>query len=139
MGLLVSVSAQAARPISAKPASNPGEWITAYDYPSAALKAKKSGKTGFLLAVDPTGHVTACTVTQPSGTAALDETTCALLTTRAQFVPARDRNGVAIASTFASAVSWRLPAGSDVPSASMTSCAPDTSGDIKIVTPAGCV
>lgn len=93
----------------ARPQGNPGEWITPDDYPPAALRISASGNTRFRLDIDASGRVAACTVTQPSGNADLDTATCATLTKRATFVPARDRKGRAIASTYSSSVNWQIP------------------------------
>jgi hypothetical protein len=53
--------------------------------------------------------VTACTVTESSGSASLDSTTCRLLQERALFTPARDSRGEPVSDTVVSRVSWRLP------------------------------
>jgi TonB family protein len=61
--------------------------------------------------IDATGRVTACTVTQSSGSVALDETTCRLMKERGRFTPARDAKGKAVAAQGTRRVIWRIPEG----------------------------
>lgn len=134
---------QAVQPQKLKPAGNPGDWITPDDYPPAALRANRSGMSGFRLSVDTAGHVVGCTITSSSGSADLDQSTCQLLTARASFVPAMGRDGRAAAATYSSAVRWQIPRGNPetdmvIQTATMINCAM-TPGDIHAVTVAGCI
>jgi TonB family protein len=113
LALLPAASVAGATPTGVKPAVSPGTWVTSEDYPVSALRAGIGGKTGFRLAVDTQGHVSGCAITHSSGNAALDTATCALLSARAQFVPATDRHGDAIASTYMSSVRWQIPDNSE--------------------------
>ncbi|HYD37593.1 MAG TPA: energy transducer TonB, partial [Allosphingosinicella sp.] len=79
------------------------------DYPASAVRAGEEGTVAFRLQVNPTGRVAACTVTQSSGSAALDSTTCRLLASRARFTPARDRKGRAVADSLTGRIIWKLP------------------------------
>jgi len=99
-----------------RPAGDPATWIVPDDYPPAALRALTAGTTRFRLAIDANGRVAGCTVTQSSGDADLDATTCTLPTRRATFTPARDRKGHALAASYSSAVIWQIPAGAPDPS-----------------------
>lgn len=91
------------------PLGDPGSWATPSDYPAAALREDAEGASRFTLAVDMKGMPTACTITQTSGHAVLDERTCAVLMERARFSPARDIKGNAIGGTWSSSVRWVIP------------------------------
>jgi TonB family protein len=112
-GLLVLASPVAVdangRATPGRPAENPGEWIHAGDYPTAALLERIEGTTAFELTYDTGGNATGCKVTQGSGSAVLDETTCALLTKRARFAPGRDSQGKLVGGSYSSRVRWILP------------------------------
>jgi TonB family protein len=92
-----------------RPAMNPGQWIHMDDYPTAALFDGIEGTTAFYLTYDAGGSVTGCKVTQSSGSAVLDETTCALLNKRARFEPGRDGQGRSVGGAYSSRVRWILP------------------------------
>lgn len=94
---------------AATPLSNPDSWVTPDDYPVAALRENRVGSTWFRLEIDQNGMPAACTITESSGSGDLDETTCALVTTRARFSPALDHQGHATSGTYASAVRWVIP------------------------------
>ncbi|MEH3048208.1 energy transducer TonB [Sphingomonas adhaesiva] len=85
------------------------EWITTEDYPSSAIRAEEQGTVAITVAIDADGRVTSCTVTQSSGSAALDQATCRLYAKRARFEPARDDGGARVASTYSDRVRWQLP------------------------------
>lgn len=95
-------AAQAAR-------TDPSAWVTAADYPAAALRADEQGIVSFRLDVSPEGRVTGCTITASSGSSVLDSTTCRLMVRRARFDPAKDESGRAVPSTFQSRLRWALP------------------------------
>jgi TonB family protein len=81
------------------------------DYPASALRAGEDGDVRVTLDVGPNGRATQCTVNASSGSAALDAAACRLLISRARFTPARDANGVAVASVYRTSVQWTLPPG----------------------------
>jgi periplasmic protein TonB len=93
----------------AKPIGNPGEWVTTNDYPAQALREERQGTVAFTLQIDARGAVTNCTVTESSGTPALDEETCRLITLRAKFQPAKNKQGRAITGKFSNRVRWQIP------------------------------
>lgn len=95
------------------PITPPATWLRAEDYPVAAAKHEEEGQTGVRLTVDREGFVATCTVTQPSGNALLDDTTCALLRARAWFLPQRDEAGTAQQGEWSTRISWRLPGTAD--------------------------
>ncbi len=92
----------------ARPAGDPGRWVTNDDYPAEAVKNKQQGTTGFRLTIDPSGNIVGCEITSSSGFASLDETTCRVMTQRARFSPALDKKGKPITGTWASRFRWVL-------------------------------
>ena len=100
-------------PDPAEPArarANLASYVTDWDYPASALRAREEGTVRFRLEVGANGRVTGCTITGSSGSAALDLTTCRLMKSRGRFTPARDSNGSPAPDTVAGAVGWSLPA-----------------------------
>jgi len=83
--------------------------LTADDYPAEAVQKGEEGAVGFRLEVGANGRVTSCAITQSSGSASLDSTTCRLMQTRARFTPALDSRGRPTADSLASRIVWRLP------------------------------
>jgi TonB family protein len=79
------------------------------DYPASAIRAGEEGAVGFRLDIGKDGRVAACTVTASSGSPALDSTTCRLITQRARFLPARDRQGWPTGDIASGKIVWRLP------------------------------
>ena len=113
--LLLALAAQGnsgqatpARPI------DPGSWVGRDDYPLDAAKAGAEGTVGFRLRIDAQGRVTSCETVKSAGPA-LDSATCGLILRRARFRPARDAAGAAVAGTYSSTITWRLPAERLVP------------------------
>lgn len=96
-------------PVAAKPRGNPGSWIGEQDYRSSWINRDLSGIAGFRLGIGADGRVESCSITRSTGHSELDTATCALLTRRARFDPARDGVGNKTAGTFASSVEWRIP------------------------------
>ncbi len=62
--------------------------------------------------VNVDGRVTDCTVTESSGSAELDGTTCRLIEKRFRYKPSRDGSGRAVPSIVEEEHSWRLDPGS---------------------------
>ena len=85
----------------------PGQWVTTED--RLASGSEGEGVTRFELIISPEGAVVGCDVTQSSGFTVLDRLTCALLSDRGHFRPARDQHGQAIASTWRNLVRWIKP------------------------------
>ena len=80
------------------------------DYPVAALRHEEQGTVAFAVAIDPTGRVTACSITQSSGSANLDVATCSIIQRRARFTPAREASGGVVEDRSKGRVRWMLPA-----------------------------
>jgi protein TonB len=86
-----------------------GAIVTQDDYPPAALRAGEQGAVAVSLEIAEDGRVDDCVVSGPSGSAALDATTCRLFMRRARFSPARDAAGLPIVSTRSQRINWQLP------------------------------
>ena len=93
----------------ARPKNNPGSWVLTNDYPVVALRNEEEGLVDFRLTIGADGRVSGCDVTRSSGSAALDEATCSIISVRAVFEPARDVNGKATTGSYANRVRWIIP------------------------------
>lgn len=80
--------------------------ITYQDYPPKAWKRGEHGLVSAWLHVTPEGRVDRCAVTESSGSALLDRTTCDLARARNRFEPARDADGHAIEGEYRLAMTW---------------------------------
>jgi protein TonB len=89
--------------------ANLASYISDADYPSAGHAQHMQGTIGFRLAVGTDGRVTNCDILSSSGFPLLDETTCALLTARARFTPARDARGNPTTDVVSARISWVEP------------------------------
>jgi TonB family protein len=79
------------------------------DYPALAIKNHEEGSVEAELRVGTDGLVKACSILRSSNSAALDAATCDILTARAQFLPARDRNGKAVEDRVVTPpIVWRI-------------------------------
>lgn len=96
-------------PIGAKPRGNPANWVTVNDYRSNWINREMTGTARFRLKVGANGRVENCTITASSGHAELDRATCALVTQRARFDPAKDETGAKVSGSYSNAVRWELP------------------------------
>lgn len=96
-------------PKSAKPRGNVAGWVTTQDYPTADIRAGHTGTVRFRLAIDASGRVTDCTITQSSGYAGLDDATCRNVTRRARFDSASDGMGEKTAGTYNGTIRWVIP------------------------------
>ncbi len=96
-------------PVSATPRSAPSGWITQRDYRSSWIRREITGIASFSLGIGTNGRVTNCSITRSTGHDVLDDATCKLISKRARFNPAKDRNGDIVAGNFSSAVRWQLP------------------------------
>jgi len=79
------------------------------DYPPAARRAREQGTAAFRVIVGPDGRISDCFITRSSGSAALDEATCAVMYLRARYRPARDADGNPTIDVDSSTVRWVLP------------------------------
>lgn len=97
------------KPKDPEPRGRPGDWASARDYPSRALREEREGVTRFRVTVSADGRVTNCQVTGSSGHSDLDDTTCKLIERRGRFRPATDGNGKETTGTWSNAVRWQIP------------------------------
>lgn len=84
-------------------------YLTADDYPAAAIRAGEHGTVSFRLSVGADGRVYGCAVTGSSGSALLDSATCRLMARRVRFTPAADKRGRPRADDFEGRIVWKLP------------------------------
>ena len=96
-------------PVKASPIGNPGNWVTDNDYRSSWVRRGYSGRASFTLEITATGKVSNCSITRSTGHNALDEATCKLLAERAEFNPAKDSSGNAVAGVYSNSINWNLP------------------------------
>jgi protein TonB len=96
-------------PVGTKPRNNPGSWVTVNDYRSSWINRGMTGTAKFRLEVGANGRVDSCTITVSSGHDELDKATCALVTQRARFDPAKDETGAKVSGSYGNAVRWELP------------------------------
>ena len=101
--------AEEATALSTRAKANLAALVSDADYPDEAIRAGAQGTVRFSLDVAPDGHVTGCTIDVSSGSPLLDQTTCQIMTARAQFVPAHDQAGRPSADRLHAAIRWVLP------------------------------
>jgi len=80
------------------------------DYPQSAIRNEEQGTTAVRMTIGTDGRVTDCSITQSSGSSALDQATCNILRRRARFTPAKDQAGNPITDSFSQRIRWELPA-----------------------------
>jgi len=100
-----SAHAEASPP---KPYADLAALITSDDYPPSALREGLAGTVKVRLKVSSSGRVQQCDVLSSSGHDVLDSTTCRLLTSRARFTPARDKNGNPVDGEFVTSERWSV-------------------------------
>ena len=96
-------------PIAAKPRNDPLRWVTTDDYRGNWIRQEMTGKARFWLEIAADGRVAGCTITASSGHPELDAATCALVSRRAKFQPARGGEGQPVAGSYSNAIDWQLP------------------------------
>jgi periplasmic protein TonB len=93
----------------ASPQGNPGRWASTDDYPSRDLREENEGVTRFSVQIGPNGRVSSCSVSGSSGHPSLDAATCKLVSSRAKFAPALDKDGNPTTGSYSSSVRWVIP------------------------------
>ena len=96
-------------PASAKPANDPGGWVSANDYPTRDIRHGNEGTARFQLTIGASGKVTGCTITQSSNHSDLDEATCRYVLRRAKFEPATDGAGKRVPGKYSGSIRWVIP------------------------------
>lgn len=79
------------------------------DVPDGVLPPGGSAGVGVRYVVGTDGRVSDCTVTRPSGMAAIDAVPCPLIERRFRFRPARDTTGQAVPETIEETHTWFEP------------------------------
>jgi TonB family protein len=95
--------------LASRSRANLASYLSDDDYPVEAIRAREEGTVSFRLEVGADGSVTGCSITESSGSATLDATTCALLSSRARFRPARDAAGLPVPDSVSARTRWVLP------------------------------
>ncbi len=83
--------------------------FSADDYPTRAILNEEQGTTAFRVTVSRRGRVSKCEIVQSSGSEALDKQTCRIVSRRARFSPARDKDGRRVEGSFSGRIRWELP------------------------------
>jgi protein TonB len=78
------------------------------NYPTRAAREEREGRVGVRVQIGPDGRVTACSVSGSSGSPDLDEAACDGMTRYARFDPALDAAGTPIASSYSTAIVYKL-------------------------------
>lgn len=76
------------------------------DYPTRMIENGDEGVVTMHLSVTADGRVSACKVSETSGSEELDALTCSIASRRARFMAARDASGSAVAGDYWTAVTW---------------------------------
>lgn len=92
----------------ARPASDPGRWLTTNDYPRNALTEYKGGLVNFRLSVDLIGKPSQCSVQRAVNESLFAQATCKILMKRAKFSPALDAEGRPVPGFFISSVRFQI-------------------------------
>ena len=77
-------------------------------YPADAMRRHEEGRVAFTVSIGADGHPTQCQVTTSSVSSSLDQGTCAIMMTKARFVPAHDEDGKPIASRWSGSTRWQI-------------------------------
>jgi TonB family protein len=80
--------------------------ITSDDYPPAANARNESGTVSYDVLVSASGVPRRCTVSESSGSAALDRRTCEIVMERSAFIPASNGAGGSAAAVYRSRIRW---------------------------------
>jgi TonB family protein len=92
----------------AKPKRPLRDLFSPMDYPRTAIQKNQEGGVTLSFLVDEHGKVADCTVDQTSGIALLDTMSCYVISKRAQFTPALDRDGKPVRSAYSERVVWNI-------------------------------
>jgi len=87
---------------------NEKSFIRADDYPEDALRAGSYGRVSLHLQITAEGRVSACAVTETSGSRSLDIVSCFAARHRARFQPARDAQGHPVPADYRTGVGFGI-------------------------------
>lgn len=88
--------------------------ISDSDYPAEAIRRSEQGTTAVQIDIDAQGAVAKCDVEVSSGSATLDAASCAKITERFRYSPARNAEGQAVPGRIRRRIIWRMPQAQDV-------------------------
>jgi periplasmic protein TonB len=88
---------------------SPATWFNGSDWACDWHSCDGGGSVRFALTVTPQGRVKSCEIMESSGNSRIDENTCKLLTRRARFTPARDKQGKPVEGRWESRMHWKVP------------------------------
>jgi protein TonB len=91
-------------PKLARPLGDPGRWVSTADYPTAEIRADHEGVARFRLLIGTYGRVSRCEIVASTGFPGLDAATCAIVSRRARFAPARDDSGAAATGSYSGSI-----------------------------------
>ena len=106
-------AAASAAPTLATPQLN--ELFTTDDYPAAALRRGEHGTVRARMKIDASGAVIDCTIAKSSGSALLDEATCAVIRARAHYSPWTETDGRAAPRYDVVRIKWVIPSDGRMP------------------------
>lgn len=95
-------------PASARPRHPLQYYFIRATYPRAARRAREEGSVTFDVTIDTEGRVTGCTITESSGSDALDEATCEVMRRSVRYYAAIDAAGNRISGVSGGTVYWQL-------------------------------
>jgi len=99
-------------PSQARPAQPDGQnrWAARIqeNYPSRAIRDEIEGRVGVRVSVGPDGRVSACSVSNSSGSSILDEAACAGMQRYARFNPALDDAGNPTTGSYSTTIVYQL-------------------------------
>lgn len=107
----MTAAAVAAIAVKPKPLMNLAAYISDSDYPDEAVRRREQGASGVRFTVGADGKPRDCHAVEPSGSALLDQATCRVITTRAQFKPALDHAGKPVPCLYYTRIRWILASG----------------------------
>jgi TonB family protein len=104
------IDAEVQRSLSRKaaPATYPGSWVIADDYPRGMLRSGYQGVVHFRLIVGPDGMPTKCIIQEASNPDDFADASCKALMRRAKFLPALDAAGNPVASYWSDSVRFTI-------------------------------
>lgn len=88
-----------------------GQWFDPSRYPAKARQSGEQGSVEVAVTVTAKGRASSCNVIMPGRLKTLEPHTCNTIMTKARFVPARDGNGRAVATTQNFVIQWSLVTG----------------------------
>ena len=112
---LFSIPVQAAGGPVSEPAMRPGFFVSERDYPKEARKIGAEGTSVVRVRIGANGRAAACAIAASSGVEILDVKTCAIISERARFDPARDASGTKVEADFDFTIAWRISGGCPTP------------------------